>query len=193
MPSPPLIFRPLTAARWQDLEALFGEKGAYGGCWCMWWRLSRAEFDRKKGAGNKRALRSIVRSGEVPGVLAYAGRRPVGWCAVAPREAYPSLNRSRTLKPVDQQPVWSVTCFFVDREYRGRGVMGALLKAAVAYAKRRGAQIVEGYPREADGKRLPGSWQAYLGTVAAFREAGFVEVLRRSARHPIMRYTVPRR
>ncbi len=188
-PTPALTFRPLTAERWPDLEALFGEHGAYAGCWCMWWRVTRAQFQQQKGAGNKRAMRGIVASGEVPGILAYAGSQPVGWCAVAPRDSYPSLNRSRTLKRVDDEPAWSITCFFVAEALRGQGVMAPLLKAATEHAVKRGARIVEGYPVETK-KRLPPSWEAYLGSISAFREAGFVEVMRRSARRPIMRYTV---
>ena len=188
-PAPALQFQPLTPDRWPDLEALFGEKGAYGGCWCMWWRLTRARFQEQHGAGNKRAMKGIVESGEAPGVLAYAASEPVGWCAVAPREAYPSLSRSRTLKPVDDEPVWSITCFFVAEAFRGRGVMASLLKAASEYAGKRGARIIEGYPVDSS-KRVHPAWQAYLGTISTFRQAGFVEVVRRSARQPIMRYTV---
>lgn len=113
--APALRFFPLTPARWRDVEALFGPRGACAGCWCMWWRLPRSAWRRGKGAGNKRAFKRLVAAGRVPGVLAYAGREPVGWCAVAPREAYPVLARSRILQPVDDRPVWSVTCLFVAR------------------------------------------------------------------------------
>ncbi|MEM3726025.1 MAG: hypothetical protein QXK98_04075 [Candidatus Bathyarchaeia archaeon] len=100
-----LEFHPLTTARWADLEKLFGKNGACGGCWCMWWKLKRSDFLRQRGEGNRRALKSIVDSGVVPGILAYADGEPVGWCAVAPREAYPTLERSRVLKRVDDKQV----------------------------------------------------------------------------------------
>ena len=74
---PALKFRPLTPSRWTDLVELFGPRGACGGCWCMWWRLRRSEYERKKGAGNCRALRRVVRKGPPPGILAYAGSEPV--------------------------------------------------------------------------------------------------------------------
>jgi hypothetical protein len=90
---PPLEFHPLTPDRWSDLEALFGARGATGGCWCMWWRLKRADYDRQKGEGNKRAFKSIVESEVKPGILAYADAKPIAWCAVQPREAYPVLQR----------------------------------------------------------------------------------------------------
>jgi uncharacterized protein YndB with AHSA1/START domain len=105
-----LSIHPLTPDRWDDLETLFGPRGAIGGCWCMWWRQTRSEYDRQKGEGNRQAMRAIVASGEIPGLLAYSGGRPVAWCSVAPRTAYPSLDRSRVLQRVDDQPVWSIVC-----------------------------------------------------------------------------------
>ncbi|MDZ7291623.1 MAG: GNAT family N-acetyltransferase [candidate division KSB1 bacterium] len=183
---PAFSFHPLTPERWHDLETLFGERGACGGCWCMWWRLRRSQFNRQKGPGNKKAFKSIVSAGEIPGILVYAGDQPVGWCAIAPRDTYPVLNKSRILRPVDNQPVWSVTCFFVAREFRGHGISVGLLKAAVEHAKKHGAQIVEGYPVEPKKGHMPDAF-AWTGLVSAFRKAGFEEVLRRSATRPIMR------
>jgi GNAT superfamily N-acetyltransferase len=184
-----VVVRPLTPSRWPDLVKLFGDRGACGGCWCMSWRLSRAEFAKRQGAGNKRAFKKIVASGDVPGVLAYANGEPVGWCAIEPRETYPRLARSRILKPVDDQPVWSVTCFFVTRPYRRQGVSVMLLEGAVKYAKRRGAKIVEGYPHEPASGPWPDAF-VWTGTASTFRRAGFVEVARRSRARPIMRYVV---
>jgi GNAT superfamily N-acetyltransferase len=181
-----LEFHPLTAERWPDLESLFGERGACGGCWCMWWRRPRSVFERNKGAGNKRAFRKIVESGPPPGLLAYSEGRPIGWCALAPRQDYPVLERSRTLKPVDEQPVWSVTCFFIARPFRSKGVSSRLLRAAVSYARGQGVRIVEGYPVEPRKGRLPDAF-AWTGLPGTFRQAGFREVARRSPTRPIMR------
>lgn len=138
------------------------------------------------GDGNRRAFRKIVRSGEVPGILAYAGTDPIGWCALAPRESYPALGRSRILKPVDDEPVWSVTCFFVAREYRRKGVTSGLLNAAAAYAKKKGARLLEGYPVEPRQGKMADAF-VWTGLAPAFRKAGFDEVARRSATRPIMR------
>jgi GNAT superfamily N-acetyltransferase len=176
---------PLTAARWRELEALFGPRGACGGCWCMWWRVPRAQWQRQKGEGNRKAFRRIVEAGAVSGLLAYAEGRPVGWCAIAPRSDYPALARSRLLKPVDDRPVWSVTCFFVSRPWRRRGVSSALLDAAVDFARTNGARIIEGYPVDAPTHQADPF--VFTGLPAAFRRAGFKEVLRRSPRRPIMR------
>lgn len=179
----------VTPGRWPDLEKLFGPRGASGGCWCMWFRLKRAEFERRKGDGNRRAIKRIVERGEAPGLLAYENGEPVGWCAVAPRESYVLLENSRVLKKVDDKPVWSVVCFFIAKSHRGKGVTTALLKAAVAFAAKRGARVVEGYPVDPGTRRIPEAF-AYHGLVDAFRAAGFREVLRRSETRPIMRYVV---
>ncbi|MBI1940037.1 MAG: GNAT family N-acetyltransferase [Acidobacteria bacterium] len=184
-----LDIQPLSAKRWPDLVKLFGERGACGGCWCMWWRLKRAMFEKFKGEGNKRRFKKIVTTGETPGLIAYAKGEPVAWCAIAPRETYPVLERSRVLGRVDDQPVWSVTCFFVARPFRGRGVTTQLLKSAAAYARRQGARIVEGYPVEPRKGRMPEAF-AWTGLAAAFRKAGFAEVARRSKTRPIMRLAV---
>ena len=182
---PKFSFRPLTPDRWPDVEYLFGPRGACAGCWCMWWRLSRPEWNRGKGEGNRKAFRKLVRSGAEPGVLAYADGEAVGWCAIAPRGQYPRLDGSRILKPVDDQPVWSVTCFYVARGFRHQGLSAALLKAAVDFARARGAKIVEGYPH--DTKKATADVFVYTGLASAFRKTGFKEVARRSKTRPIMR------
>lgn len=183
-----LEFCPLTTKNWPDIEKLLGPRGGWGGCWCMWWRLRRAAFQENKGDRNRRALRRIVASKKAVGVLAYLGGKPVGWCAVAKREVYTRLANTRVLKPVDAQPVWSVSCFFVKPEYRRAGLSVALLKAAVDYAIQNGAKIIEGYPQDAH-KNIPDAF-AWTGLLPTFCQAGFEEVARRSPRRPIMRKDV---
>lgn len=182
-----LEFHPLTEERWPDLEALFGKRGAYGGCWCMWWRLPNREFSAASGDGNREAFRQVVRTGAPTGVLAYAEGKAVGWCAIAPRGDYPRLARSRVLAPVDEATVWSITCFYVARPHRRKGISYGLIQAAVAYARSHGAEIVEGYPVETEEEKGVADPYAYTGLADAFRMAGFVEVARRSPRRPIMR------
>ncbi|MBN1440504.1 MAG: GNAT family N-acetyltransferase [Anaerolineales bacterium] len=181
-----LSFHPLTPERWEDFVKLFGKDGAYGGCWCMWWRESRAEFARKQGAGNRRAMHRIVFSGEIPGILAYAAGEVAGWISVAPREDFPALERSRTLKRIDSQPVWSIVCFFVAPEHRGKGIAVPLIRVAAAYAKRREAKIVEAYPTAPKGGELA-PVSAYMGVPSMFRRAGFVECARPTERKRVMR------
>ena len=184
-----LTFRPATATRWPDIVRLFGPRGACAGCWCMYWRRARSDFERGKGPGNRGALRAIVRSGEVPGVLAYDGPSPVAWCAVAPREKLPVLRNSRILRPVDDAPVWSITCLFVRRDYRRRGVTVPLLRSAADHVGRRGGRVVEGYPVDPGHASYPATF-AFTGLASAFRRAGFTEVARRSATRPVMRLKV---
>lgn len=187
-----LVFRPLTRECWPDFEALFGPKGACGGCWCMYWRLARKDFTAGKHDGNRRAMKALVRRGEEPGILAYAraedGReRAVGWCALAPREDYPVLARSRVMRSIDERPVWSVSCLFVERSHRGRGVATALLRAAAEHARAHGASCLEGYPVEPRDERPVPAAFAWTGVPAAFERAGFREVARHAPARPIMR------
>ncbi len=155
----------------------------------MHFRLLKPEYERGKGAGNRAALRKLVVSGGNPGVLAYLGGEPVGWCAVAPREGLPRLARSRAMRPVDDRPVWSVVCLFVARAHRRRGVSVALLEGAARFAASRGASLVEGYPVEPRAGSMPDVF-AWTGTVSAFRAAGFTEVARTLPGRPVMRLAV---
>jgi hypothetical protein len=185
--SPHLSIFPVTPDRWEDLQSLFGPRGATGGCWCMWFRIKRSDFERQKGEGNRQCMQAIVASGEIPGLLAYREQKPVAWCSVAPREAFPVLDRSKILQRVDERPVWSVVCFFIAKGYRRMGLSVELLRGAVEYACSQGAQIVEGYP--VDPKRgQTADVFAFSGLPGTFLQAGFVEVLRRSETRPIMRY-----
>lgn len=184
-----LTYHPLTRERWPDLETLFGPgKGANSGCWCMWWRTTRSRWTALGKAKRKTAFRRIVESNAVPGLIAYDGRRPVGWCAVAPRETFPSLDRSRVTSPVDDARVWSVTCFYVDADYRRKGLTARLIEAAVAHAKRHGARIVEAYPYEP--ARKTGAGEVFTGLATTFRRCGFREVARRTPTRPVMRRIV---
>jgi GNAT superfamily N-acetyltransferase len=187
----PLTIRPLTPSRWKDFEGLFGPNGACAGCWCQWTRQTRAEFRANRGSRNKRIMKKAVAAGEVPGLLAYEGRKAVGWAAVGPRAVYRRLERSRVLKAVDDQPVWSAPCFFTAKEARGRGVTGALLGAAAAFARGKGARVLEGYPVETNGRKTAPAF-LWWGTASSFRKAGFREVARRSKTRPVMRRVLTR-
>jgi GNAT superfamily N-acetyltransferase len=186
------VFRPLTPERWPDLVALFGAKGACGGCWCMWMRLPRAEYEAKKGAGTKRALKGLVDRGEEPGLVGYLGGEPVAWVSVGPRASFRRLEASRTFAPVregDESPdsgVWAINCLFVRRDARGRGVSTAAIRAAAKHARARGAKVVEAFPIDPTKAGVPPVF-AFPGLLASYRRAGFREVLRRSPTRPIVR------
>jgi GNAT superfamily N-acetyltransferase len=185
-----VAFHPLTPDRWGDFTTLFGKNGACAGCWCMWWRQTRSEFQQKHGSANRRAMKRIVDSGRVPGVLGYVTDRPVGWAAVAPREEYASLERSRVLRRIDDEPVWSLVCLFVHRDDRGRGIGVSMIHGAVQYAFRQGAMIVEAYPTNPRGRRLDAS-SSFRGTPEMFKHAGFRVCARPSEASIIMRVQAP--
>ncbi len=181
-------FKPVTPENWVDLEALFGPRGACAGCWCMYWRVPRKEFTKGQGEPFRKALKALTEGGSTPGLIAYAGGLPVGWISVGKREEFVLLAQSKVLAPVDDQPVWSIVCFFVARSHRKQGLMLPFINAAVEYAASQGARIVEGYPMD-PYKRL-GGVSAYVGITTIFEQAGFSEAARRSEHHPVMRRIV---
>jgi GNAT superfamily N-acetyltransferase len=185
-----LSFHPLTQKLWRDFELLFGKHGACGGCWCMYWKLRGKDFSENTGDVARQMQKSIVDSKIVPGLLAYSDGYPIGWIAVEPRSAYPKLAHSRTLKPIDDQEVWSITCFFVEKKHRRKGITVELLKAAIDYVKSKGGKIVEGYPVDIQNEQSQPDAFVYTGTASAFKQAGFVEVARNSPTRPIFRYLI---
>ncbi len=183
-----LSFKPLKRNLWTDFEELFGPRGACAGCWCMFWKVRGKAFDEVRGYETRQMHKSIVDSGVSTGLLAYLHGEVVGWVAVEPRAAYEKLAHSRVLKPVDDQPVWSITCFFVAKPFRKQGITVELLQAAVEHVRSQGGTIVEGYPVETR-ETMPAPF-LYTGTASAFQHAGFREVARRSPTRPIFRYYI---
>jgi GNAT superfamily N-acetyltransferase len=179
-----LTIRPVTPASWRALEDLFGEWGASNGCWCMYWRIGGAYRGRRE--DNRERLRRIVRRGPPPGLLAFDGDLPVGWCQLTPRDALPWLDRMWWFQRVDDLPVWSISCFFVRRDYRLQGVMTQLIVAAVKAAKRARAAALEAYP--IDTRAAKSSSNIFVGTASTFARAGFKEIARRASARPIMRH-----
>lgn len=178
---------PLTKGRWKDLVDLFNRPGGsiVRGCWCMYYR-------RKGGVGegsrNRRALRTLVNGGYVPGLIGYEDGKPVGWISLGPREDYGKLQRSPVMKPVDDKPVWSIVCFYVEPGARGRGVSEALLKGAVDYARSRGARLLEAYPVDKEGPSHPDFM--FFGAKSMYDRAGFKEVARRRDTRPVVRRAI---
>jgi GNAT superfamily N-acetyltransferase len=178
--------KPLTPDRWSQFETVMGPSGC-GGCWCMYWRISRADFARA-GAKNKARYRRIVERGPPPGLVAFVDGEPAGWVQVSPRADLPTLDRSRLLKRIDDAPVWSISCFFVRNRFRGRGLSKALVDAAAEYAKKNGAKIVEAYPWATDEKKAPIT--IFTGIFSTFARAGFKTIDARAPHRPIMRKRV---
>jgi GNAT superfamily N-acetyltransferase len=184
-----ITYKPLSEKTWKDFEILFGERGACGGCWCMAWRLKPSDFEKQKGLGNKKAIHKLVKENEPIGIIGYAGKKPAAWCAVAPREKFVRLENSRVLKKIDEQPVWSITCFFILKEYRRKGLSSEVLKCAIDYCKKKKVKILEGYPSVPYSNNIPAAF-AWRGFPSSFEKAGFTEAARRSRTRPIMRYYV---
>lgn len=182
-----LEVRPLTPETWDDLVELFARPGASfpRGCWCMFYRKSGAGASNAQSDANKAALRAIVDSGGVPGLIGYEDGSPVGWISLAPREKYEKLRRSPVMKPIDDRPVWSIVCFFVDKRARGRGVTAELLDAAIRYADEQGATVLEAYPVDKPERSVDDFM--FFGAKSLYDRAGFDEVARRKPTRPVVR------
>jgi GNAT superfamily N-acetyltransferase len=179
-----LRFQPVTPARRADLERFAAEHGKFRYCSCMRWRLPSSEYSKRNADKRAAALDELVADGQPVGVLAYDGREPVGWCSIAPREQYRAVERSRNISTVDGERVWSVVCFFLAPSVRGTGARAGLLDAAVTYAKRKGARIVEAYPWPG------GASYFFMGTKELFASAGFSDVDVPKGSRPVMRKTL---
>lgn len=152
----------------------------------MAWRLSRKEFKAGKGLRNKNALRRLLDSGNPPGLIGFIDNKAIAWLSLGLRSEFSYLGRSRILKPIDVKPVWSITCFFIHKNYRRNGLSVMILNAVVEYCRKMNVQILEGYPFDHQNEKLPAvfSWTGFAET---FRRAGFTEVARRSKTRPIFR------
>ncbi len=185
-----LAVEPVTPERWPDLVDLFERRGPRGGyrnvpaygCWCMYWRDRTLEH----GTPKKRAMGRLVRAGREPGLLAYDDGSPVGWVSVAPREEFQAILDSPQYRPRDEdEGVWSLVCFAVDRYAQRQGVCHALLGGAVEHAFARGARAVEAYAHVSNRSD-------YMGHAELFRAHGF-EPFRQAPKRTIMRLPAPAR
>jgi GNAT superfamily N-acetyltransferase len=149
----------------------------------MYWRIG-SNFRRRPGEANKADFHKLVMKGPPPGLLAFKDDLAVGWCQVTPRDALPWLNRNWRLSRVDEAPVWSLSCFYVRKGYRRKGVSTALISGALEYAKAAGAPALEVYPLDADLTPSASS----TGYVSTFKRAGFKTVAQRVPPRPIMRF-----
>lgn len=186
-----LTVRPVTPARWRDLEAIFAARGCSvaRGCWCMFYRHSGAPEPLPAGKSRAEArraeLKALVDDGRPPGLIGYRDKVPVGWVSLAPRREFAKLGRSQVMKAVDDKPVWSVICFVVPSEFRGQGVAQALLHGAITYARRRGARLIEAYP--VDKPARSSDDVMWFGAKSMYDREGFTEVARRKPTRPVVR------
>ncbi|MFN2589258.1 MAG: GNAT family N-acetyltransferase [Actinomycetota bacterium] len=171
----------MTKERWADLVQLF-DRPIVRTCFCMFYRKAG---DTGAGSANRRAVKALVDSGTVPGLIGYEDGVPVAWISLGPREEYDRLRRSPVMKPVDDRPVWSIVCFFVDKQARGRGLAGRMLRAAVDYARSQGARLLEAYPVDKDERSHPDDM--FFGAKSMYDRAGFREVARRRPARAVVR------
>lgn len=183
-----LSFEPLTSSNWNKFEQLFGERGACGNCWCMYYRLSKTDFREGKAEnGNKNAMRQLIRENKPAGILGIIEGQAIAWCALAPREDFIRLERSRVHKRIDDTQVWSIPCFFVDRQFRRLGVSTAMLKGVIRYARENGIRVLEAYPTIPTTQTLPDSF-LWIGLYKSFERAGFHIADHTSKNRPMVRY-----
>jgi len=183
-----LTFEPLTKANWAKFVQLFGNKGACENCWCMYYRLSKSDYaEGKTEDSNKEAMQNLVIENKPTGILAFYEGQPIAWCAFAPREDFIKLERSRVHKRIDDLPVWSIPCFFIDKAFRRQGVTVELLKGVISYAKENNISIIEAYQIIPTTESLPDSF-AWIGLYKSFERAGFEIVDRTSKNRPMVRY-----
>ena len=178
-----LTVRPLTPNLWSAMEDLFNTNGPCSRCWCMYWRIGN-DYLKRPGEKNKAAFHDVVEHGPPPGLLAFDGDLPVGWCQLTPRDVLSWLDRAWRLKRLDDVPVWSISCFYIRKGYRKRGVTSALIDAAINSARRAGAPALEAYPL--DASLTPSS--SHTGYASTFARAGFRILARHVPSRPIMRY-----
>jgi len=181
-----LIFKPLSTKTWKDFETLFGKRGACGGCWCMFWRLTSKEYDLYKGESNRIKIHKLVQDKKKLGIIAFKNDLPIGWCSISPRDTLTRLENSNLLKRIDDVPVWSITCLFVKKEFRRQDISSLLISEAAKFAFKNGALVVEAYPIIPKKKEVPEIF-AFTGFASAYKKAKFKIVRKPNENRLIMR------
>ena len=180
----------LTKKYWEKFVDLFGDKGACANCWCMYYMLSKSDFQKgKTDEGNKKAMKEIVWSGKPAGLIGLLDGQAIAWSAFAPREDFIKLEKSRVHKRIDSKQVWSIPCLFIKKNYRRKGVSVQFLKGITEYAKENGIKIIEAYPAIPTQENIPDSF-AWIGLYKSFERTGFEIVDRTSKNRPMVRFYI---
>jgi GNAT superfamily N-acetyltransferase len=181
---------PVTKKNWDQFVTLFGDKGACGNCWCMYYRLSRSDFIAGKTEdGNKQTMKRIIWSDKPVGLLGLLEGHPVAWCAFAPRKDFIKLEKSRIHKRIDNQEVWSIPCLFINKNFRRSGISVLLLRGVIGYAKKHNVKIIEAYPAIPIQDKIPDAF-LWFGLYKSFERTGFEIVDRTSKNRPMVRYYI---
>lgn len=181
-----LKFDSLTASNWKQFEILMGEKGGCGNCWCMFFRLPYKDFQENKPGGNKKLMKQLVHKGMPQGLIASMNNDPVGWIAMAPREDYIKIENSRVFKRIDDKQIWSITCFFIKKEFRHKGLSQQLIKGAVDFAKKKKIKTLEAYPAIPYSEKVPSPF-LWVGVLSSFIKNGFRIVQQNSKSRAMVR------
>jgi GNAT superfamily N-acetyltransferase len=179
-----LSFKELAATNWKQYEELMGEKGGCGNCWCMYFRLPYKIFQENKPDGNKKLIKKLANNDMPLGLIAFMNKKPFGWIALAPREDYIRIESSRVFKRIDDKPVWSITCFFIKKEYRRMGLSHQLIKGAVDFAKKKKIKILEAYPAIPYNEKVPHPF-LWVGVLSSFIKNGF-KIVKQSSKSRAM-------
>jgi GNAT superfamily N-acetyltransferase len=163
---------PLSTSNWSHFEKLMGERGGCGGCWCMTFRLATKDYKQNKFEGNKKLMKNIVERGLPTGLIATIENEPVGWIALAPREHYLKIENSRSLKRIDQKPVWSITCFYTEKKCRRKGLSSMMIRGAIDFAKKHKIKVLEAYPAIPYSGKVSAPF-LWTGILSAFLGNGF--------------------
>ena len=184
------VFKEAAPELWPDFEKLFGENGACGGCWCQHWRVPKGgkTWELIKGSPAKQAMKELFASGKITGLLAFKNNDPAGWCSYGPRVGFPRTETVKAYKRDDIDKVWSINCFFIDKNHRNNGLSRKLLKAALRFLGKRKINLVEAYPvtETKDGRRLPPAF-SWTGPLKIFSDEGFEIIQRISPSRPLVR------
>ncbi len=181
-----LSLEPLTSSNWKIFESLMGEKGGCGNCWCMYFRLPYKTFQENKPDGNKKMMKQLVKNGLPQGLIASMNKEPVGWIAMAPREDYMRVENSRVFKRIDDKPVWSITCFFIKKEFRHQGLSQHLIRGAVDFARKKKIKTLEAYPAIPYAEKVPHPF-LWVGVLSSFLNNGFKIVRQQSKSRAMVR------
>ena len=179
-----LKLQPLTVDNWHLFEEVMGEKGGCGGCWCMYFKLSAKDFPNDKYEGHKGRMYDLVKAAKPTGLIATYNKRAVGWIAFAPRKDYIRIENSRAFKRIDDKPVWSITCFFIKKEFRKMGLSEQMVKGIVDYARKKKIKTLEAYPAIPYSDKVPPPF-LWVGILSAFTKNGF-EVVQQNGKSRTM-------
>jgi GNAT superfamily N-acetyltransferase len=184
-----LKLQPLTVDNWHLFEDVMGEKGGCGGCWCMYFRMSSTEFPNDKYEGHKGRMYDLVKAGNPTGLIATINKEAVGWIAFAPREDHKRIENSRAFKRIDDKPVWSITCFFIKKEFRKMGLSEQMIKGVIDFAKKKRIKTREAYPAIPYSDKVPAPF-LWVGILSAFTKNGFEVVQQNGKSRAMVRFEI---